>query len=163
VRDSMGLFADTITGETGRIKHVAVRNEVYATSLLVKRAALLIDEKVLDEAALDRYSFIRDAYLQHRQSLVYDGNPPREKYDDEEDDSKPDVSKPEVKPDHGASDSTLQEVTSASVEIAPVSSPVATASLPIEPAVTAQTAVSPAPQPAPPVIRVWVAQSMTVH
>jgi phospholipid-binding lipoprotein MlaA len=91
VRDSVGLYADTVTGETNRLKHVAVRNEVYLTSLVVKRASLLDEEKVLDEAAIDRYSFIRDAYLQHRQNLVYDGNPPREKYDDEDDeDSKPD-------------------------------------------------------------------------
>ncbi len=99
VRDSVGLYADTVTSETSRLKHVAVRNEVYATTFLVKRASLLDEEKVLDEAAIDRYSFIRDAYLQHRQNLVYDGNPPREKYDDEDDDdSKPD-SKLDVKPD----------------------------------------------------------------
>ena len=36
----------------------------------------------LDEAMIDRYEFIRDTYLLHRRSLVYDGNPPREKYDD---------------------------------------------------------------------------------
>ena len=33
---------------------------------------------------IDRYSFIRDAYLMHRQSLVYDGNPPRQEFDDDE-------------------------------------------------------------------------------
>ena len=40
-------------------------------------------EKLLDGAAIDRYAFIRNAYKQQRQSLVYDGDPPREKFDDE--------------------------------------------------------------------------------
>ncbi|HET9577119.1 MAG TPA: VacJ family lipoprotein [Usitatibacter sp.] len=43
------------------------------------RANLLQAESVLDQAALDRYSFIRDAWLQRRRSQVYDGNPPRVK------------------------------------------------------------------------------------
>ncbi|MDN5882204.1 MAG: VacJ family lipoprotein [Nitrosospira sp.] len=48
------------------------------------RAGLLKSEKTLDEAALDKYQFVRDAYLQRRRSLVYDGNPPKRK-DDEDD------------------------------------------------------------------------------
>ncbi|HYL87127.1 MAG TPA: VacJ family lipoprotein, partial [Burkholderiales bacterium] len=42
------------------------------------------------EAALDKYVFQRDAYLQRRRSLVYDGRPPREKVpdDDSNDDKK---------------------------------------------------------------------------
>jgi len=36
-------------------------------------------ESIVDQAALDRYTFIRDAWLQRRQSQVFDGNPPREK------------------------------------------------------------------------------------
>ncbi|MDH4233953.1 MAG: VacJ family lipoprotein [Gallionella sp.] len=48
-----------------------------------QRAALLDQEKLLDEAAIDRYEFTRDAYLQYRKNLVYDGNPPRIKYDEE--------------------------------------------------------------------------------
>jgi len=35
--------------------------------------------RILEEAALDKYVFQRDAYLQRRRSLVYDGRPPREK------------------------------------------------------------------------------------
>ena len=42
------------------------------------RAKLLKAEKVLDEAALDRYTYIREAYLQSRQNKVYDGNPPED-------------------------------------------------------------------------------------
>lgn len=43
------------------------------------RANLLKGEKVMEEAALDRYIFLREAYLQRRKNLVYDGNPPQEK------------------------------------------------------------------------------------
>lgn len=37
----------------------------------------------MDEAALDRYIFIREAYMQRRQNLVYDGNPPEDPEFDE--------------------------------------------------------------------------------
>jgi phospholipid-binding lipoprotein MlaA len=40
------------------------------------RADLLGASRLLDEIALDRYSFVRDAYLARRRSLVYDGDPP---------------------------------------------------------------------------------------
>jgi hypothetical protein len=60
------------------------RNQMYVTKAVSHRTGLLDQEKILDEAAIDRYEFIRDAYLLQRTSLVYDGNPPREKYDDEE-------------------------------------------------------------------------------
>lgn len=84
-RDGVGLYADTSADVMRRVDPVDTRNQLYAISLLSKRASLLNQEKVMDEAVIDRYSFIRDAYLQRRQSLVYDGSPPREKFDDEED------------------------------------------------------------------------------
>lgn len=43
------------------------------------RANLLRAESVVQEAALDKYNFIRDAWLQRRRSMVYDGSPPRVK------------------------------------------------------------------------------------
>ena len=90
VRDGTGLYADTRVGMMRRINKVDVRNQAIAVNMLGRRAALLDQETILDEAAVDRYAFIRDAYLQHRESLVYDGNPPRRKYEDEdEEDSKP--------------------------------------------------------------------------
>jgi phospholipid-binding lipoprotein MlaA len=51
-----------------------------ATGLRVvdKRATLLATGNLLNEAALDKYSFTRDAYLQFRRNQVYDGNPPDE-------------------------------------------------------------------------------------
>jgi len=40
------------------------------------RANLLGATNLLDDIALDKYSFIRDAYLQRRRSLVFDGDAP---------------------------------------------------------------------------------------
>ena len=49
------------------------------------RASLLKAENILNEAALDRYTFIREAFLQRRLNLVYDGNPPEEPVEFNED------------------------------------------------------------------------------
>jgi len=40
------------------------------------RANLLGASRVLDDIALDKYTFVRDAYLQRRRSLIYDGDAP---------------------------------------------------------------------------------------
>jgi phospholipid-binding lipoprotein MlaA len=43
------------------------------------RANLLKAGNILDDAALDPYTFVRDAWLQRRRNQVFDGNPPKEK------------------------------------------------------------------------------------
>jgi len=43
-----------------------------------ERYKLLGASRVVDQAALDKYSFVRDAFLQHRRNLVHDGNPPQQ-------------------------------------------------------------------------------------
>ena len=55
---------------------------VSALSTINKRANLLEATNIRDEAAIDPYTFTREAYLQQRDFLVYDGNPPVEGYDD---------------------------------------------------------------------------------
>jgi phospholipid-binding lipoprotein MlaA len=50
---------------------------LWAVNELQIRASLLKAESILETAAIDKYSFIRDAWLQRRRSLIYDGNPPR--------------------------------------------------------------------------------------
>jgi phospholipid-binding lipoprotein MlaA len=85
VRDSFGLLVDGRADLVYRgIDDVPLRNSVYATRAISNRAKLLDASSVLEQAALDRYSFVRDAWLQRRRNLVYDGNPPRER--DESDD-----------------------------------------------------------------------------
>lgn len=82
VRDGIGLYVDTLAGIPNRVEDISSRNQYYLTSFIHRRAGLLDQEKVLDEAIIDRYEFMRDSYLLYRRSQVYDGNPPRPKYDD---------------------------------------------------------------------------------
>ena len=49
------------------VDHVPTRNELYILRLIDQRAGLLGAGAVLEEAALDRYSFTRDVFLQIRQ------------------------------------------------------------------------------------------------
>lgn len=42
------------------------------------RTGLLGTEKLVEQAALDKYTFVRGAYLQRRRNQVYDGKPPPE-------------------------------------------------------------------------------------
>ena len=70
----------------------------YALRFTGTRDDLLDAGRLLEEAALDRYVFLRDAFLQRRRNLVYDGEPPREarpRYEeDEEKPAKPQPEKP---------------------------------------------------------------------
>jgi phospholipid-binding lipoprotein MlaA len=74
-------------------RYISPESAYWATWGLDKvriRANLLPAESVIEQAALDRYTFIRDAWIQRRRSQVYDGHPPREKddFDDEDKDKK---------------------------------------------------------------------------
>ncbi len=48
------------------INPMRARYEIYFTDLVVGRAEMLRYENVLQKVALDKYTFIRDAYMQHR-------------------------------------------------------------------------------------------------
>jgi len=85
LRDTAALPVDYYSG--GRhlvIDDVPTRNIITGVDVLNKRAALLGADDALGEAALDKYGFVRNFYLQRRVSLIYDGQPPREKFDDED-------------------------------------------------------------------------------
>ena len=49
---------------------------ISTLQLIHIRADLLSAGRIVDDIALDKYVFIRDAYLSRRRSLVYDGDPP---------------------------------------------------------------------------------------
>lgn len=83
VRDAAGLVFDLTADPVGNFETVTTRNVLLATRLVSDRAALLPADKVIEEAALDKYSYIRDAYMQRRRNLVYDGSAPRS-YDNDE-------------------------------------------------------------------------------
>jgi phospholipid-binding lipoprotein MlaA len=78
VRDGFGLLLDTRADLVFYIDGVPVHNSLYGTRAIGNRANLLDASSVIDEAALDKYSFVREAWLQRRRNLVHDGNPPRE-------------------------------------------------------------------------------------
>jgi phospholipid-binding lipoprotein MlaA len=78
VRDAAGLALDVSVDPVSRVEHVPTRNTLTALRLVNERANLLPADQIIAEAALDKYSYLRDAYLQRRRSLVFDGRPPRE-------------------------------------------------------------------------------------
>ena len=78
VRDSVGRYVDSYIDPVWRVTDVPPRNVAVGLRLLDARALLLPAEKLFEQAAVDRYDFLRDAYLQRRRNLIYDGNPPRE-------------------------------------------------------------------------------------
>ncbi len=61
---------------------IPVRNIVWGVATVDARASVLGTESMVDQAALDRYRFIRNAYLRSRQYQVYDGKPPPEAEDE---------------------------------------------------------------------------------
>jgi phospholipid-binding lipoprotein MlaA len=60
------------------LNDIPVRNSLYFVRVVDGRANLLRAGQLLDDAALDRYSFTRDAFLQRRRNEVHDGNLPND-------------------------------------------------------------------------------------
>jgi len=60
------------------VQDVPTRDALTIVSAVDTRATYLKAGDVVDGAALDKYSFTRDAFLQRRRNQVYDGNPPDE-------------------------------------------------------------------------------------
>lgn len=78
VRDSIGLPVDQAASPDFLTSPTRVRNQLTALRVVNARSNLLGASQVLDDIVLDKYTFVRDGYLQRRRSLVYDGNPPDE-------------------------------------------------------------------------------------
>lgn len=81
VRDAFGLTVDLSADPVRNTASTGQYNNYSGTRLIVNRAALLGAERLVDGAALDRYGFIRDGFLQRRRNQVFDGNPPPPKDD----------------------------------------------------------------------------------
>lgn len=77
MRDTAGWAVDSSLDPVSRIDHIASRNSMMTLRFVDIRASLLPADKVVEEAALDKYAYIRDAYLQRRQNQIFDGRPPR--------------------------------------------------------------------------------------
>ncbi|HNU09931.1 MAG TPA: VacJ family lipoprotein [Rubrivivax sp.] len=88
VRDAVGVPLDRYA----EAPSVYLDLNVYASSalqLVSVRAELLATTRLVGEVALDKYSFVRDAYLARRRDLVFDGAPPLETFQDDFEDDPP--------------------------------------------------------------------------
>ncbi len=91
MRDTIGLsadiFLDPISYYTRISGNTSANRAVRSTKgidIIDKRAGLLGLEGVLNDAAIDKYNYYREAYLQRRDYLVNDGNPSIGKAEDVE-------------------------------------------------------------------------------
>ena len=87
IRDGTGTLVDFLyLNPVWNINNHRARAWTLGIWFVQARASLLVVSKQIDEA-FDPYLFLREAYLQNREYLIYDGNPPEddEYFDDFED------------------------------------------------------------------------------
>lgn len=73
VRESLALPLDRGASPALIFHDGASKYSITALQIVNTRSNLLGATRVLDDIALDKYTFVRDGYLQRRRSLVYDG------------------------------------------------------------------------------------------
>lgn len=79
MRGTAGFVVESVYDPVYDIEDNDVMWGTVALRAIDQRYQLLKASRIVDQAALDKYSFVRDAFLQHRRNLVHDGNPPQEK------------------------------------------------------------------------------------
>jgi phospholipid-binding lipoprotein MlaA len=77
LRDSLGGIFNWSTDPVWQVRPKSTRNAGFTVRVISRRADLLVASTILEEAALDKYIFQRDAYVARRRDLIYDGRPPR--------------------------------------------------------------------------------------
>lgn len=77
VRDGIGRAVDLPLNPLYYPSNSTLTWSAFGVDAVNTRAMLLKADQFVQNA-LDPYLFVRDAYLQHRRSLIYDGNPPPE-------------------------------------------------------------------------------------
>jgi phospholipid-binding lipoprotein MlaA len=75
-RGIVGVVGDTAANPINWINPVAIPYGTGTLKTIDTRADLLSATKIVDQASVDRYEFIRNAYFQDRNYKIYDGNPP---------------------------------------------------------------------------------------
>jgi phospholipid-binding lipoprotein MlaA len=70
LRDSVAFTVDRRYDLVHQIDPISTRNTLYALRAVDQRATLLRASAVLDQAALDKYTFTRDAFLQRRRAEI---------------------------------------------------------------------------------------------
>ena len=82
VRDTAGFATDSLyIDPVYKSLEVGETVSVLVVDAIDTRAGLLQASKLVDQASLDPYIYIREAILQRREYLVYDGNPPLDEDD----------------------------------------------------------------------------------
>ena len=76
VRDAVALPVDWQATPTAFFDETSAKIGMTVLQILNTRSALLGATRVIDDISLDKYTFVRDAYLQRRRSLVFDGDVP---------------------------------------------------------------------------------------
>lgn len=78
VRDTVGFVVDVETDFMINTNKLNSDEKIAINSLRIinRRADLLDAGQLLEDAAFDKYSFLRDGYLQRRRNQIYDGDPP---------------------------------------------------------------------------------------
>lgn len=76
VRDVLALPVDYQANLINQFSEAATRDTLKVINLVDTRAYYLPASDTAAGAALDAYSFVRDAYLQRQRYMQYDGNPP---------------------------------------------------------------------------------------
>ncbi|WP_230411871.1 MlaA family lipoprotein [Denitromonas iodatirespirans] len=82
LRDAVALPADLYGNSWVQPADIAARNTTTGLKMVHARASLLGADRAATQGSLDKYAYIRDFYLQQRRYEIYDGQPPRERFDD---------------------------------------------------------------------------------
>ena len=82
-RDTAGLVLDRSVAPSSLPPTTNGQFAVAGVEVVDTRARLLSAGNLLDQVALDRYSFLRDAYLAQRRDSIYDGAPPMDTFDED--------------------------------------------------------------------------------
>jgi phospholipid-binding lipoprotein MlaA len=81
LREVAALPVDWQGNLVNQVPDDATHYGLLGLNLINLRATYLSAGDVVEGAALDKYSFTRDAYLQRQRNKLYDGNPPEEDSD----------------------------------------------------------------------------------
>ena len=76
VRDTAAMPLDRLASPPAFVNGTGTQIDLTLLQIVNTRAGLLGATQVIDEISLDKYTFVRDAYLQRRRSLVFDGDVP---------------------------------------------------------------------------------------
>ena len=145
LRDTAALPVDWYGNPVTHVDDVSVRNSLRVTDAIDTRAAVLGATDVLEGAALDPYSFQRDAFLQKRLNDVYDGDPPQneERYDLDEVEAGTPAETPAEKSAEASTEKPAEQLSDTPAEAstqAPAEAPADTGAAAAEPAAASASA-----------------------